>query len=96
MSMSAQVWALHQARTDSATERLILYRVACAHANEDPEAEFYLSDLIEYTGEPESLVRSSLNNLVRKGYIANVSPQGEGKDHFECHLQYRLDDEFIF
>lgn len=96
MSATAQVWALHKARTSSATERLILYRVACAHANEDPDAELNIDDLVRYTSETESDVRASLNSLARKGYLANITPRDDARRTFDCHLQYKLDDEYIF
>lgn len=96
MSANAQVWALHQAKTSSATERLILYRIACAHANDDQEAELDLDDLMEYTSERESDVREALNNLARKGYLAKIKPQDGSERTFDCHLNYKLDDEYIF
>lgn len=96
MSANAQVWALHQAETSSATQRLILYRVACAHANDDPDAELNLDDLIRYTGETEDVVREALNNLARKGYLAKIKPRNGSERTFDCYLNYMLDDEYIF
>lgn len=94
MSGSTEAWALFTAKTSSATERVVLFRIASSTNEATGEGGINLDSLITYSGENEASIREALNGLVRKGYIAQVEPNGERR--FKCKVQFDLDEEYVF
>lgn len=94
MSGSTEAWALFTAKTSSATERVVLFRASSATNEETGDGVFDLDDLISYSGESEGVVRQALNGLVRKGYLAQIEPDGDRS--FKCKVQFDLDEEYVF
>lgn len=97
MSASSQTWALFTAAPETPLEKLTLFRLTCSTANDDPQADFTIEDLVSFCRSNEKDVRDALNGLVRQGFIAQtVKGQHDNQQRFTCHINFNLEDEYVF